>query len=145
MTELPDSITLVEEAQNILDEQLIDTLYNDYGIKMPNPEEYLEYAKEGVAEVWYPGSELWFLDSLSDIASTNFAEYVEEFSVPDYYAAGSSPNENVEIYEHKGETAEENFRRAISSVARSLPQNLIREAFLGMYGVDPLDTDERLH
>lgn len=133
---------LIAEANQILDDKLTFVLRQDYGLVVPNESDYVSLAKESLAEeVWFDGNKLYQIDQLGDISSTDFASYVEQWDVPDYYAAGSSPNENVEVFEYDGESAHENYRRALSSTARDMPFRVLREEFEERYGVDVANSD----
>lgn len=133
---------LIAEANQILDDKLTFVLRQDYGLVVPNESDYVSLAKESLAEeVWFDGNKLYQIDQLGDISSTDFASYVEQWDVPDYYAAGSSPNENVEVFEYDGESAHENYRRALSIAAREMPFRVLREEFEERYGVDVANSD----
>ena len=133
---------LIAEANQILDDKLTFVLRQDYGLVMPEEDDYVSLAKESLADpVWFAGNKLYQIDQLGDISSTEFASYVEQWDVEDYYAAGSSPNENVEIFEYDGESAHENYRRALSTAAREMPFRVLREELEERYGVDVANSD----
>lgn len=65
-----DTKQLIEEAVNILREDLTYTLWDDYGIKVLDSENYVDMAVDSlVDEVWVEGNHLYQLDELVDILS----------------------------------------------------------------------------
>ena len=63
-----DTKQLVDEAVNILREDLNYTLWDEYGIKVLDSENYVDMAVDSlVDEVWVEGNHLYQLDELVDI------------------------------------------------------------------------------
>lgn len=140
-----NQIAIIEEAVNILRDNLVSSLWLEYGIKMENPEEYVEYAVDSLLEeVWFEGNNFYQLDELGDISRTDFASWVETFDLEDYLAAGTVGGENVEVYDYEGEGPQENLRRAYSSTVRDQPMRIIREGIEEKFGVDILNEDTEI-
>lgn len=134
--------TLIEEAVHILREDLTYTLWDEYGIKVLDSENYVDMAVDSlVDEVWFEGHHLYQLDELGDISSTSFASWCEGFEVKDYFDAGSDPNENVEYYYYEDCDMMENVRRALSTTIRDQPMRIIREGLEEKFGIDVLNND----
>ena len=134
--------TLIEEAVHILREDLTYTLWDEYGIKVLDSENYVDMAVDSlVDEVWFEGNHLYQLDELGDISSTSFASWCEGFEVKDYFDAGSDPNENVEYYDYEDCDMMENVRRALSTTIRDQPMRIIREGLEEKFGIDVLNND----
>lgn len=134
--------TLIEEAVHILREDLTYTLWDEYGIKVLDSENYVDMAVDSlVDEVWFEGHHLYQLDELGDISSTSFASWCEGFEVKDYFDAGSDPNENVEYYDYEDCDMMENVRRALSTTIRDQPMRIIREGLEEKFGIDVLNND----
>lgn len=73
-----DTKQLIDEAVNILREDLTYTLWDEYGIKVPDSENYVDMAVDSlVDEVWFEGNHLYQLDELGDISSTCFADWFD--------------------------------------------------------------------
>lgn len=140
-----NQVAIIEEAVNILRDNLVSSLWLEYGIKMENPEEYVEYAVDSLLEeVWFEGNNFYQLDELGDISRTDFASWVETFDLEDYLAAGTVGGENVEVYDYEGEGPQENLRRAYSSTVREQPMRIIREGIEEKFGVDILNEDTEI-
>lgn len=137
-----DTKQLIDEAVNILREDLTYTLWDEYGIKVLDSENYVDMAIDSlVYEVWFEGHHLYQLDELGDISSTSFASWCEGFEVKDYFDAGSNPNENVEYYDYEDCDMMENVRRALSTTIRDQPMRIIREGLEEKFGIDVLNND----
>ena len=137
-----DTKQLISEAVNILREDLTYTLWDEYGIKVLDSENYVDMAVDSlVDEVWFEGHHLYQLDELGDISSTSFASWCEGFEVKDYFDAGSDPNENVEYYDYEDCDMMENVRRALSTTIRDQPMRIIREGLEEKFGIDVLNND----
>lgn len=140
-----NQVAIIEEAVNILRDNLVSSLWLEYGIKMENPEEYVEYAVDSLLEeVWFEGNNFYQLDELGDISRTDFASWVETFDLEDYLAAGTVGGENVEVYDYEGEGPQENLRRAYSSTVRDQPMRIIREGIEEKFGVDILNENTEI-
>lgn len=140
-----NQVAIIEEAVNILRDNLVSSLWLEYGIKMENPEEYVEYAVDSLLEeVWFEGNNFYQLDELGDISRTDFASWVETFDLEDYLAAGTVGGENVEVFDYEGEGPQENLRRAYSSTVREQPMRIIREGIEEKFGVDILNEDTEI-
>ena len=141
-----NQVAIIEEAVNILRDNLVSSLWLEYGIKVENPEEYVEYAVDSLLEeVWFEGNNFYQLDELGDISRTDFASWVETFDLEDYLAAGTVDNENVEVFDYEGEGPKENLRRAYSSTVRERPMRIIREGIEEKFGVDILNAVSYTH
>lgn len=137
-----DTKQLISEAVNILREDLTYTLWDEYGIKVLDSENYVDMAVDSlVDEVWFEGHHLYQLDELGDISSTSFASWCEGFEVKDYFDAGSNPNDNVEYYDYEDCDMMENVRRALSTTIRDQPMRIIREGLEEKFGIDVLNND----
>ena len=141
-----DTKQLIDEAVNILREDLTYTLWDEYGIKVPDSENYVDMAVDSlVDEVWFEGNHLYQLDELGDISRTSFASWCEGFEVKDYFDAGSNPNDNVEYYDYYYDYEDcgmiENVRRALSTMIRVQPMRIIREGLEEKFGIDVLNND----
>ena len=137
-----DTKQLIDEAVNILREDLTYTLWDEYGIKVLDSENYVDMAVDSlVDEVWFEGHHLYQLDELGDISSTSFADWCEGFEVKDYFDAGSNPNDNVEYYDYEDCDMMENVRRALSTTIRDQPMRIIREGLEEKFGIDVLNND----
>lgn len=140
-----NQVAIIEEAVNILRDNLVSSLWLEYGIKMENPEEYVEYAVDSLLEeVWFEGNKFYQLDELGDISRTDFASWVETFDLEDYLAAGTVGGENVEVYDYEGEGPQENLRRAYSSTVRDQPMRIIREHIEEKFDVDVLNENTEI-
>ena len=140
-----NQVAIIEEAVNILRNNLVSSLWLEYGIKVENPEEYVEYAVDSLLEeVWFEGNNFYQLDELGDISRTDFASWVETFDLEDYLAAGTVGGENVEVYDYEGEGPQENLRRAYSSTVRDQPMRIIREGIEEKFGVDILNENTEI-
>ena len=140
-----NQVAIIEEAVNILRDNLVSSLWMDYGIKVEDPEAYVEYAVDSLLEeVWFEGKNFYQLDELGDISRTDFASWVETFDLEDYLAAGTVGGENVEVYDYEGEGPQENLRRAYSSTVRDQPMRIIREGIEEKFGVDILNEDTEI-
>ena len=140
-----NQVAIIEEAVNILRDNLVSSLWLEYGIKVENPEEYVEYAVDSLLEeVWFEGNNFYQLDELGDISRTDFASWVETFDLEDYLAAGTVDNENVEVFDYEGEGPKENLRRAYSSTVRERPMRIIREGIEEKFGVDILNENTEI-
>lgn len=140
-----NQVAIIEEAVNILRDNLVSSLWLEYGIKVENPEEYVEYAVDSLLEeVWFEGNNFYQLDELGDISRTDFASWVETFDLEDYLAAGTVDNENVEVFDYEGEGPQENLRRAYSSTVREQPMRIIREGIEEKFGVDILNENTEI-
>jgi len=140
-----NQVAIIEEAVNILRDNLVSSLWLEYGIKVENPEEYVEYAVDSLLEeVWFEGNNFYQLDELGDISRTDFASWVETFDLEDYLAAGTVDNENVEVFDYEGEGPKENLRRAYSSTVREQPMRIIREGIEEKFGVDILNENTEI-
>lgn len=140
-----NQVAIIEEAVNILRDNLVSSLWLEYGIKVENPEEYVEYAVDSLLEeVWFEGNNFYQLDELGDISRTDFASWVETFDLEDYLAAGTVGGENVEVYDYEGEGPQENLRRAYSSTVRDQPMRIIREGIEEKFGVDILNENTEI-
>lgn len=140
-----NQVAIIEEAVNILRDNLVSSLWLEYGIKMENPEEYVEYAVDSLLEeVWFEGNNFYQLDELGDISRTDFASWVETFDLEDYLAAGTVGGENVEVFDYEGEGPQENLRRAYSSTVRDQPMRIIREGIEEKFGVDILNENTEI-
>lgn len=137
-----DTKQLISEAVNILREDLTYTLWDEYGIKVLDSENYVDMAVDSlVDEVWFEGNHLYQLDELGDISHTSFADWCEGFEVKDYLDAGSNPNDNVEYYDYEDCDMMENVRRALSTTIRDQPMRIIREGLEEKFGIDVLNND----
>ena len=137
-----DTKQLIEEAVNILREDLTYTLWDEYGIKVLDSENYVDMAVDSlVDEVWVEGNKLYQLDELGDISSTCFSDWCDGFEVKDYFDAGSNPNENVEQYDYEDCDMMENVRRALSTTIRDQPMRIIREGLEEKFDIDVLNCD----
>lgn len=137
-----DTKQLIDEAVNILREDLTYTLWDEYGIKVLDSENYVDMAVDSlVDEVWFEGNHLYQLDELGDISRTSFSEWCEGFEVKDYLDAGSNPNDNVEYYDYEDCDMMENVRRALSTTIRDQPMRIIREGLEEKFGIDVLNND----
>lgn len=140
-----NQVSIIEQAVNILREDLVSSLWMDYGIKVEDPEAYVEYAIDSLLEeVWFEGKNFYQLDELGDISSTDFASWVETFDLEDYFAAGTVDNENVEVFDYEDVGPKENLRRAYSSTVREQPMRIIREGIEEKFGVDVLNEDTEI-
>lgn len=137
-----DTKQLIDEAVNILREDLTYTLWDEYGIKVLDSENYVDMAVDSlVDEVWFEGNHLYQLDELGDISRTSFSEWCEGFEVKDYLDASSNPNNNVEYYDYEDCDMMENVRRALSTTIRDQPMRIIREGLEEKFGIDVLNND----
>lgn len=137
-----DTKQLIDEAVNILREDLTYTLWDEYGIKVLDSENYVDMAVDSlVDEVWFEGNHLYQLDELGDISRTSFSEWCEGFEVKDYLDAGSNPNDNVEYYDYEDCDMMENVRRALSTTIRDQPMRIIREGLEEKFGIDVLNNN----
>lgn len=140
-----NQVAIIEEAVNILRDNLVSSLWMEYGIKVENPEEYVENAVDSLLEeVWFEGNKFYQLDELGDISRTDFASWVETFDLEDYLAAGTVDNENVEVFDYEDVGPKENLRRAYSSTVREQPMRIIREGIEEKFGVDVLNEDTEI-
>lgn len=140
-----NQVVIIEEAVDILRDNLVSSLWLEYGIKMENPEEYVENAVDSLLEeVWFEGNNFYQLDELGDISRTDFASWVETFDLEDYLAAGTVGGENVEVFDYEGEGPQENLRRAYSSTVRDQPMRIIREGIEEKFGVDILNENTEI-
>lgn len=140
-----NQVSIIEQAVNILREDLVSSLWMDYGIKVEDPEAYVEYAIDSLLEeVWFKGNKFYQLDELGDISSTDFSSWVETFDLEDYLAAGTVGGENVEVFDYEGEGTQENLRRAYSSTVRDQPMRIIREGIEEKFGVDVLNENTEI-
>lgn len=140
-----NQVAIIEEAVNILRDNLVSSLWMEYGIKVENPEEYVENAIDSLLEeVWFEGNKFCQLDELGDISSTNFASWVDSFELEDYIEAGTVGNENVEVHNYEVVDPQENLRRAYSSIVRNHPVRRIRSSLESRFGIDILNEDAEI-
>ena len=138
--DIKSSKEVVAEGQKILREKLIDSLWEDFSVRMPDPEMYVQFACEDLEQVWAPGKKLYQLDELGDISSTEFASVCDEYALSDFMKTDSS-TEYLEIFDwNEGSISpEERLRRGFVMAAKDQPERLLREEFEKRFGVDPLN------
>ena len=138
--DIKSSKEVVAEGQKILREKLIDSLWEDMSVRMPDPEMYVQFACEDLEQVWASGQKLFQLDELGNIASTEFATFCDEYDLSDFMKMGSS-TEYLEIFDWDAEdiSPEERLRRGFVMAAKDQPERLLREEFEKRFGVDPLN------
>lgn len=138
--DIKSSKEVVAEGQKILREKLIDSLWGDFSVRMPDPELYVQFACEDLEQVWASGQKLFQLDELGNIASTEFATFCDEYDLSDFMKTGSS-TEYLEIFdwEEGSISPEERLRRGFVMAAKDQPGRLLREEFEKRFGVDPFN------